>query len=328
MYSPQYLRHRHSNATTEDESLKGLPISSEDDDRENFVAQRERDEERLRLAGLRRRNLLLLFAWLIFIALLALLLLMLHISLVHVLQMSPRGMRSLRIFKYEDIQSGKSEPAVHFTADSMHLGQVVAKSGQVLGPRHGQLGIHGSRVLISAGNGTKATFQEGECRLEGAENFQVRQSTAKNGNGGGGKVLFSARHPLFALDRRIKRIASGHIVTNKLRAPIDESMQILAEDLGLRGNERIQLEASAVHLKARTGIRLLTSDDGSLRMNSGHIYLGNKWLSLPLSSSPALIASVDAFRVCLCNSRSFPERPKLFLVPGNKPCAASATVCQ
>jgi len=49
--------------------------------------------------------------------------------------MSPKGMRSLRIFTYEDPQSGREEPAVHFSADHILLGQVVAHSGQVLGQR-------------------------------------------------------------------------------------------------------------------------------------------------------------------------------------------------
>lgn len=221
-------------------------------------------------------------------------------------------MRSLRIFTYEDPKTGREEPAVHFSANRVHLGQVVAGSGQVLGQRNENLEIHGSRVLIGAANRTKAIFQEGECRIEGAQQFQVRQS------GANGKILFSARHPLVGIDKRIKRIASGHIVTNKLRAPVDESMHISAEDLGLRGNERIQMEARSVNFTAGTGIRLATSDDGSLRLSSRKIFIGSKWLSLPLSPSPALTASVDAFRLCLCRSHSNPERPKLFLVPGNK----------
>lgn len=49
--------------------------------------------------------------------------------------MSPQGMRSLRIYSYINPKSGYSEPAVHFSAEQTHLGQVVANSGKVLGQR-------------------------------------------------------------------------------------------------------------------------------------------------------------------------------------------------
>ncbi|CAK5077206.1 unnamed protein product [Meloidogyne enterolobii] len=123
-----------------------------------------------------------------------------------------------------------------------------------------QLEILGSRVLIQSGNETKTVLQGGECKVEGVKQFQIRQP-------GTDKVLFSARHPLVSIDRRIKKISSGHIITNKLRSPIDESIHITAEDLGLRGNERIQLEAKAINFTAKTGIRFSTT----VRMNKLNI---------------------------------------------------------
>ena len=42
---------------------------------------------------------------------------------------------------------------------------------------HLQLEIRGSRVLVAAGNETKAVFQGGECRFEGANQFQVFQNS-------------------------------------------------------------------------------------------------------------------------------------------------------
>uniref|UniRef100_A0A1I8BRA3 Beta-sarcoglycan n=1 Tax=Meloidogyne hapla TaxID=6305 RepID=A0A1I8BRA3_MELHA len=307
MYTPQYFRHwRQSLATTPEEDEK--KEFEEEEKREDSIKSGDRtaailtptetyskhekekkDEQSLRLAGLRRNSLLLLFIWLGVIAALALMLLILNISLVLVLQMSPQGMRSLRIYSYTNPKSGYSEPAVHFSAEQTHLGQVVANSGKVLGQRGGN----------------------------------IRQT-------GTDKLLFSARHPLVTIDRRVKKISSGHIITNKLRSPIDESIHITAEDLGLRGNERIQMEAKAVNFTAKTGIRLSTSEDGFIRLTSKQIFLGSKWLSLPLSPSPALIASVEAFRVCLCRSSTIIsiERPKVFIVPGNRPCIASAAICQ
>uniref|UniRef100_A0A915MG94 Beta-sarcoglycan n=1 Tax=Meloidogyne javanica TaxID=6303 RepID=A0A915MG94_MELJA len=347
MYTPQYFRHwRRSLATTttpEDDDKKefGGEEEREDSDKtDSFLKSSEiyskntrqrKDEQSLRLAGLRRNSLLLLFIWL-----------GLNISLVLVLQMSPQGMRSLRIYSYINPKTGYSEPAVHFSAEQTHLGQVVANSGKVLGQRGvnvvyytypvnipsipntsiPNLEILGSRVLIQTGNETKTVLQGGECRVEGVKQFQIRQP-------GTDKVLFSARHPLVSIDRRIKKISSGHIITNKLRSPIDESIHITAEDLGLRGNERIQMEAKAINFTAKTGIRFSTTEDGSIRLTSKQIFLGSKWLSLPLSPSPALIASVEAFRVCLCRSSAVMiERPKVFIVPGNRPCIAYANICQ
>jgi Flp pilus assembly protein TadB len=78
MYSPQYLRNRQSLATDE-ESLKALAQSrsrAEDEGSEQGnLKQQEKNEEELRLAGLRKRSLMLLFAWLGMVAFMALLLL-------------------------------------------------------------------------------------------------------------------------------------------------------------------------------------------------------------------------------------------------------------
>ncbi|CAK5101287.1 unnamed protein product [Meloidogyne enterolobii] len=270
MYTPQYFRHwRRSLATTTPEDDKKEfggeeeredSLKSEDNKTDSFLKSSEihpkntrgKDEQSLRLAGLRRNSLLLLFIWLGVVATLALILLILNISLVLVLQMSPQGMRSLRIYSFTNPKTGYSEPAVHFSAEQTHLGQVVANSGKVLGQRGVNLEIHGSRVLIQTGNETKTVLQGGECKIEGVKQFQIRQP-------GTDKVLFSARHPLVSIDRRIKKISSGHIITSKLRSPIDESIHITAEDLGLRGNERIQMEAKAINFTAKTGIRFSTT---------------------------------------------------------------------
>ncbi|KHN72888.1 hypothetical protein Tcan_07757 [Toxocara canis] len=63
--------------------------------------------------------------------------------------------------------------------------------------------------------------------------------------------------------------------------------------------------------------------DGKLTFSAKKIFIGSNWLSLPISSSPALTASIDAMRVCICIA----ARPKLFLVAGNKPCIASPNFC-
>uniref|UniRef100_A0A914HEB2 Beta-sarcoglycan n=1 Tax=Globodera rostochiensis TaxID=31243 RepID=A0A914HEB2_GLORO len=294
-------RHRWSEGGAPGEEEAPMTLAK-DDQLANGVG---RKEQQLWLAGLRRQALVGLFCWLAVLSLLALLLLVLHLCLISVLQISPRGMRSLRVFTYENIQTGGKEPAVHFIAGEVHLGKVVSSSGKVLGAREKEINIRGSRILIGAGgngtaNGTRLILQEGQCRVEESDHFQIRQP-------GTGKVLFSARNPPVGIDRRIKRISSRHIVTNKLRSPVDEELRMAGEDITLRGNERIRMEAKRLNGSANR-IGLKTTDDGSIRLSARRVFVGSKWRSLPISSSPSLTASVDAFRVCLCQ-----QRPKLFL---------------
>jgi hypothetical protein len=76
MYSPQYLRHRQSLATDEEKTLAQSRSRAEDEGSEQGnLKQQEKNEEELRLAGLRKRSLMLLFAWLGMVAFMALLLL-------------------------------------------------------------------------------------------------------------------------------------------------------------------------------------------------------------------------------------------------------------
>jgi len=66
--------------------------------------------------------------------------------LINVLQMTHHGMKSLRVHSYTDDETGEKEAAVHFAAQNIDLGHVVAKSGKVIGPRDKPLDIRGSRV--------------------------------------------------------------------------------------------------------------------------------------------------------------------------------------
>jgi hypothetical protein len=94
--------------------------------------------------------------------------------------MSPKGMRSLRIFTYEDPKTGKEEPAVHFSADNVHLGQVVTHSGQVMGRRNENVKEieRGSKsnhqyILFLAGNsrvtGTNIGWQHHKSNFPGGQ---------------------------------------------------------------------------------------------------------------------------------------------------------------
>ncbi|VDO97142.1 unnamed protein product [Heligmosomoides polygyrus] len=136
------------------------------------------------------------------------------------------------------------------------------------------------------------------------------------------RPIFSAQHPVVSIDQKIKKLSTTQIVTNKIRAPIDETLKIVAENLSIRGNEGIRMESNALKIVGTTSVTFNTSRDGSIRLN-GRVVLDSSSRGLPLSPSPALSASIDAFRVCVCSGL----QQKLFLTPGNKPCESSNALC-
>ena len=129
---------------------------------------------------------------------------------------------------------------------------------------------------------------------------------------------------MLTIDRKIKQIAANNIITNKVRSPVNENLRIHSDNVNLRGNEAIRADMRHFNATANTVMLVKTSDDGSIRIKARRIFFGNQWKPLPVSSSPALTASVDAYRVCMCST----VRPKLFLVEGNKPCNAPPEICQ
>ncbi|VDL75589.1 unnamed protein product [Nippostrongylus brasiliensis] len=204
---------------------------------------------------------------------------------------------------------------VQFDGNEIDLGTVVT-NGYVSGYKDRDLYIYGSRLLISgAENGTRLTIQDNLCRLEDSAHFQIISSQSL-------RPIFSAQHPVISIDQKIKKLSTTQIITNKIRAPIDENLKIEAENLSIRGNEGIRMEANAVKFVGTTSVTLNTSRDGSIHLD-GRVILDTSSRGLPLSASPALSASIDAFRVCVCGG----AHQKLFLTPGNKPCDASDALC-
>lgn len=94
----------------------------------------------------------------------------------------------------------------------------------------------------------------------------------------------------------------------------------------IRGNEGIQIESRILNITSKTILSVNTSTDGSIYFAGRNIYFGNQLKTLAVSSSPALSASIEAFRVCIC--KSTPTRAKLFLVNGNRPCIAPTSICK
>ncbi|KAE9412048.1 hypothetical protein Angca_000820, partial [Angiostrongylus cantonensis] len=70
------------------------------------------------------------------------------------------------------------------------------------------------------------------------------------------KPLFSAQHPVITIDNRIKKLSTNKIVTNKIRSPIDESLKVEVENLSIRGNEGIRMEANALKIFGSTSLNL------------------------------------------------------------------------
>jgi hypothetical protein len=311
---PRYLRKRSSDATTSTNVDNEYPKYPES----KYLATNKQD---LNVTGLREKKLLALIVWLAVLFLLALILLILNILIINVLQMSHHGMKSLKIYNYEDPITHEEESVVHFTAAKSHFDHVTVESGKLFGPKNQNFQLKGSRVILGepTENTTKFLLQEGKCKFENVDQFVVLSSTNK-------KTLFSAQHPLVSIDQKIKKLSSSLIITNKVRSPVNEDLKINGENVVIRGNEGIQLDAKTLNISAATVIALNTSADGNLYFSGRNIFFGNQFKTLHMSSSPALSASIEAFRVCIC--KTTPTRAKIFLVNGNRPCVAPASICK
>jgi hypothetical protein len=53
--------------------------------------------------------------------------------------------------------------------------------------------------------------------------------------------MFSAQHPMITIDQRIKKISANRIVTNKIRSPVNQNLQISGDNVNFRGNEGLFL---------------------------------------------------------------------------------------
>uniref|UniRef100_A0A915C7T5 Beta-sarcoglycan n=1 Tax=Parascaris univalens TaxID=6257 RepID=A0A915C7T5_PARUN len=273
------------------------------------------NEYNLHVTGLREKRLWILLGFMVVLTALTVAVLIMNIFMMRVLSMSTRGMKNLQFHSRYDTKSGEEESVLQFTAERVHLGKVVAKSGIVRGSPGKDLTIHGSRVIINgAKDRSHLLLQEGLCRFEDIDQFVVK---------GANRPFFSAQHPLFTVDSRVRKISTEQIITNKIRSPINENLHAVIENLSVRGNEGIKMEAKRFNMTAKTSIGLRTSKDGKLTFSAKKIFIGSNWLPLPISTSPALTASIDAMRVCICIA----ARPKLFVVAGNKPCIASPNFC-
>uniref|UniRef100_A0A1I7TG49 Beta-sarcoglycan n=1 Tax=Caenorhabditis tropicalis TaxID=1561998 RepID=A0A1I7TG49_9PELO len=137
-----------------------------------------------------------------------------------------------------------------------------------------------------------------------------------------GRTLFSARHPTVTIDKKIKKLAAERIITNKIRSAVDETLKINGENVVLRGNEQVRIDARNVNFEGMKRMVFNISRDGILHMR-GRLRLGDGATSLPMSTSPSLSASLDGMRLCACAQ----FHHKLFIVAANKHCYTSNTFC-
>ncbi|PIO69331.1 hypothetical protein TELCIR_08848 [Teladorsagia circumcincta] len=175
-----------------------------------------------------------------------------NIMIISSLQMTHHGMRFLRFHTIHDPHTGTTEKVVEFDGHHIDLGTVVT-NGQVSGYSDKELNIYGSRLIISgAENGTRLTIQDNRCRLENTEHFQVISSQTS-------RPIFSAQHPVVSIDEKIKKLSTTQIITNKIRSPVDETLKIESENLSIRGNEGIRMEANATKISGATSVTFNTS---------------------------------------------------------------------
>uniref|UniRef100_A0A183E2P0 50S ribosomal protein L27 n=1 Tax=Gongylonema pulchrum TaxID=637853 RepID=A0A183E2P0_9BILA len=112
----------------------------------------------------------------------------LNIFIIRVLGMSTRGMKHLQFHSRHHPKTGEEESVLQLSASDVHLGKVIAKSGMVYGSAGKDLVIEGSRVAVLLRDAVRNVF----------------------------RPYFSAQHPVFRVDRRIKKISTAQIVTNKV----------------------------------------------------------------------------------------------------------------
>ncbi|PAV82212.1 hypothetical protein WR25_21798 [Diploscapter pachys] len=292
-------------STSTDESVTGLAPEK----------QLQAEEADIAVTGLREKKLIALVICLALLSLLALFILIVNILLITTLKMNHHGMRFLRFQEFTNKKTSETEKIVTFSGSYVDF-DMMEVNRSVIGYPNQDMKIEGSRVIITGErNGTQLVVQDGICRFDNAHQFMIVNAETK-------RPMFSAQHPMLKIGKKIKKLATGKIITNKIRAPVDQNLDIKVNDVSIRGNEGIRLEASNNQIAATTRIVFNTSRDGSITL-SGRLQLGSSTISLPLSPSPALSASIDAFRLCACGT----GKPRFFLVPGNRPCMAMATLC-
>ncbi|KAF1768177.1 hypothetical protein GCK72_008139 [Caenorhabditis remanei] len=266
------------------------------------------------VTGLRAKRLIATLICLFVLFLVTLITLALNIWIITTLRMTSNGIPFLRFYHSFNEKTKEMEKTIEMSGNRIEFEKVV--SNKIVGFPEKDITITAPRMLMtSRQNDSLLVMSEKLCKLERVNSFQV--ISPKDG-----RTLFSARHPTVTIDKRIKKLAAERIITNKIRSAVDETLKINGENVVLRGNEQVRIDARNVNFEGMKRMVFNISRDGILHMR-GRIRLGDGASSLPMSTSPSLSASLDGMRLCACAQFNH----KLFIVPANKHCFTSNTFC-
>ncbi|CCD61949.1 Beta-sarcoglycan [Caenorhabditis elegans] len=266
------------------------------------------------VTGLRAKRLIATLICLFVLFIISLITLALNIWIISTLRMNSNGVPFLRFYYSFNEKTKEMEKTVEMTGNQLKFEKVV--SNKIVGFPDKDITITAPRMLVtSRQNDSLLVMSEKLCKLERVNNFQVLSPKD-------GRTLFSARHPTVTIDKRIKKLAAERIITNKIRSAVDETLKINGENVVLRGNEQVRIDARNVNFEGLKRMVFNISRDGILHMR-GRVRLGDGAASLPMSTSPSLSASLDGMRLCACAQFNH----KLFIVPANKHCFTSNTFC-
>ncbi|EGT52748.1 CBN-SGCB-1 protein [Caenorhabditis brenneri] len=299
------------------------------DDNENVSDENIRSSLEDEVTGLRAKRLIATVICLFVLFIITLVTLGLNIWIITTLRMSSSGIPFLRFYHSFNEKTKEMEKVIwevlrsignldfqtiEMSGNRIQFEKVV--SNKIYGFPEKDISISAPRLLMeSRKNDSLLAINEKLCKLEKVNNFQVLSPKD-------GRTLFSARHPTVTIDKRIKKLAAERIITNKIRSAVDETLKVNGENVVLRGNEQVRIDARNVNFEGMKRIVFNISRDGILHMR-GRVRLGDGTTSLPMSTSPSLSASLDGMRLCACAQ----FHHKLFIVPANKHCFTSNTFC-
>lgn len=266
------------------------------------------------VTGLRAKRLVATLICLFVLFMITLITLALNIWIISTLRMTSNGIPFIRFYHSFNEKTKEMEKTIEMSGNKIQFDKVV--SNKIVGFPENDITVTAPRILMTARqNDSLLVMSEKLCKLERVNNFQVLSPKD-------GRTLFSARHPTVTIDKRIKKLSAERIITNKIRSAVDETLKVNGENVVLRGNEQVRIDARNVNFEGMKRMVFNISRDGILHMR-GRVRLGDGTSSLPMSTSPSLSASLDGMRLCACAQ----FHHKLFIVPANKHCFTSNTFC-